>query len=72
MCTQKAKAKTGPRPVNTNSGLGLVNANWGPGPGPGLKAKQRAGGQEIQTPFENIDSAVFFTKIKLTSKNSLS
>ena len=58
----QAHAPDRPRPVNKNLGSGLVytnlvpgsvNTNWVPEPintnwGPGLRARHRAGGQEIQ------------------------
>ena len=65
--TNAGKKKLGARPVNTNLrpgsvntnwGQGPLNANWGPGPVninrgpvPGPGAKQRAGGREIQIPY---------------------
>ena len=62
-----------PGPVNTNLVPGPVNTNLGPGPGP--RAKQRAGGREIQIPFQKQSSSeVYFSSYQrnIVSKQTFS
>ena len=47
----RVNTNLGSGPVNRNTGPGPVNTNWEPGSGPGPGGKQRAKGQEIQTPL---------------------
>ena len=66
-----------PGSVNTHwgpGGPGPVNTNLGPGPGSGPRAKQRAGGREIQIPdlgtLRRSRSQIFF-KIRVLKKFAL-